>query len=284
MKLAVVQPITNAPPQDERNVDDALTYIETASRLGAQLIAFPESYPGPWRMPATFDPIPVMSEASARFGIHIQFGTLEPIDDESRTAHQLSVLAAPDSEPFVYRRTHPPAPWTLYSYGDEWQFEYVPGNDFPVAKTGLGMVGLEVCSEVYIPEVTRALALRGAELIFIPAGTEKPSLWKTWRNLIWARAVENLAIVVTTQNLFAPKQRGLAMVASPEDILFESMASGLFLLDIDLARVRELRAMRDGAGSTNGAKAGVLDQWQRPDLYDKILPRPLIQDPHRDEL
>jgi 5-aminopentanamidase len=77
----------------------------------------------------------------------------------------------------------------------------VPGNGFPVFETDHGKVGLAMCSEVYMPEVARALALRGAELIFMPAGRDKRRLWATWRTLIWARAIENLAIVVTTQNL-----------------------------------------------------------------------------------
>ena len=94
-----------------------------------------------------------------------------------------------------------------------------------------------------MPEVTRALALRGAELIFMPAGTDKGKLWASWRNLIWSRAIENLAIVVTTQNLFSHAERGLAMVAAPEEILFESTAAGLFVVDVSLERAREMRAI-----------------------------------------
>jgi hypothetical protein len=42
--------------------------------------------------------------------------------------------------------------------------------------------------------------------------------------------------------------------------------------------VRQLRAGRDQVGSSAGcgAKQGVLGpQWQRPELYDAIYPRPL---------
>jgi predicted amidohydrolase len=136
-------------------------------------------------------------------------------------------------------------------------------------------VGLAMCSEVYMPEVSRALALRGAEIIFLPAGANKQKLWATWRNLIWARAIENLAIVVTTQNLFGQDDQGLAMVASPEEIIFESTKAGLFVVDVDLKRMRELRHSRDEVGSSarNAAKAGVLTQWQRPELYDTFFPR-----------
>jgi predicted amidohydrolase len=103
-----------------------------------------------------------------------------------------------------------------------------------------------MCSEVYVPEVARALALRGAELIFMPAGKDKGRLWATWRALIWARAIENLAIVVTTQNLFDHSERGLAMVAGPEEVLFESTIAGTTVVDVSLERVRYLRDPRRG--------------------------------------
>jgi predicted amidohydrolase len=154
----------------------------------------------------------------------------------------------------------------------------VPGDEFPVFDTVHGKVGLAMCSEVYVPEVARALALRGAELIFMPAGKDKGKLWATWRTLIWARAIENLAIVVTTQNLFDHSERGLAMVASPEEILFESTIAGTTVIDVSLERVRYLRATRDEVGSSQhcAAKQGVLGpQWQRPELWPLIHPRSL---------
>ena len=214
-----------------------------------------------------------MLRAARDHGIYVVYGTLEPISDKDRTAHQLAVLADPSgAEPAVYRRTHPPGPW-LYGGGAEWEFNYVAADQFPVFDTKLGKIGMGICSEVYMPEVSRALALRGAEIILLPAGTEKGPLWATWRNLIWARAIENLAVVATTQNLFDPLERGLAMVASPEAVSLEATGPGLFVVEVGLDRIRELRHLEDGAASTNAAKAGVLTQWQRPELYGEILPR-----------
>ena len=99
-----------------------------------------------------------------------------------------------------------------------------------------------MCSEVYVPEVARALALQGAELIFIPAGDDKHRLWETWRTLIWARAIENLAVVATTQNVYG-EERGLAMVATPEEIVLEETAPGAYYVDVDLD-AREAAARR----------------------------------------
>jgi predicted amidohydrolase len=277
-RIAVVQPISHRPGEDERNVVDAVRAVERAAGEGSAFVCFPETYPGPWRMPATFDPTAALAEAAAKYGVHAVFGTIEPIDAKAATAYNLIVMAYPDGRaPARYRRTHPNGPW-IYTGGRSWEFQYVAGDEFPVFDTVHGKVGLAMCSEVYMPEVTRALALRGAEAIFMPAGVDKNRLWATWRTLIWARAIENLAIVVTTQNLFDHSQRGLAMVAAPEEILFESTAAGLSIVDVSLDRVRQLRTSRDEVGSsaTCAAKQGVLGaQWQRPELYDAFYPRPL---------
>ena len=273
-RLAIVQPMAHRPPGDAANVSDAVRFVEQAASQGANVVAFPETYPGPWRMPASFDPHKAMVEVARRCGVYVQYGSIEPLDDEARTAHNLLMLAGPSGQPPVkYRRTHPPGPW-IYTGGDAWDFIYVAGDEYPVFETEHGTFGLAMCSEVYMPEVSRALALRGAEVIFLPAGTGKRKLWASWRNLIWSRAIENLAITVTTQNLFSPAERGLAMVATPEEIVFESTHAGVYLLDIDLSRIRDLRAQLDGVGSSadNGAKAGILTQWQRPEMYDRFFP------------
>ena len=277
-RIAVVQPVSHRPPDDEKNVADAVAAVERAAAEGAHFVCLPETYPGPWRMPASFDPTQALGNAAAKHGVHVVYGTIEPIDAKGARAYNLICMAFPHGRaPARYRRTHPNGPW-IYGGGTAWDFDYVAGNDYPVYDTVHGKVGLAMCSEVYMPEVTRALALRGAELIFMPAGIDKRRLWPTWRTLIFARAIENLAIVVTTQNLFDANERGLAMVAAPEEILFESTAAGMSFIDISLDRVRYLRSTRDEAGSslTCGVKQGLLGpQWQRPELYDAFHPRPL---------
>ena len=143
------------------------------------------------------------------------YGTIEPIDAKAATAYNLICMAYPDGRTVRYRRTHPNGPW-IYTGGTAWEFQYVPGDEFPVFDTALGKVGLAMCSEVYMPEVARSLALRGAELIFMPAGKDKKTLWATWRTLIWARAIENLGDRGDDAEPVQPSaERGLAMVAGP---------------------------------------------------------------------
>jgi predicted amidohydrolase len=281
--IAVVQPHSNPPPNDRENVDDAIRWIGRAAAEGADFVCFPESYPGPWRMPAPYDPSSRIAEAAQKHGVHVVFGTMEPIDNTKGTAYDLTCMAYPDGRaPARYRRTHPNGPWIYSSRtggSGVWEFEWVPGNDFPVFDTPHGKVGLGMCSEVYMPEVSRALALRGAEIIFLPAGLSGGgNLWETWHTLLRARAIENLALVVSTRNIFDPAtERGLAIIAGPERTHFESTNVGMTVVEVSLDRVRELRAGWDGNDKTPfcGTKRGLLSQWQRPELYDSIFPRPL---------
>ena len=125
-RIAVVQPITHRPPEDEKNVAAAVRTIERAAGEGADFVCFPESYPGPWRMPAAFDPTAALAEAAVKHGVHVVFGTLEPIDAKAGTAYNLTAMAFPDGRvPARYRRSHPNGPW-IYTGGKVWDLNMSP--------------------------------------------------------------------------------------------------------------------------------------------------------------
>ena len=123
-----------------------------------------------------------------------------------------------------------------------------------------------------MPEVCRALALQGAEIILLPAGVPKGPLWETWRTLIFARAIENLCFTATCQNIFAPSDLGLAMICSPEKIMVESIAAGVFVADCDLDRLRLLRETEDSWDfpGVKYCKPGIFKQWYRPELHAQV--------------
>src|SRR5262249_12656183 len=98
-RIAVVQPICHPPGSDAANSGEAERAIARAAGEGAQFVCFPETYPGPWRMPASFDPTAAMVEAAAKHRIHVVFGTIAPIDVKAATAYNLICLADPDRRP-----------------------------------------------------------------------------------------------------------------------------------------------------------------------------------------
>ena len=112
-RVALVQPLTHRPPDDAANVADCVAHIAEAAREGADFVCFPETYPGPWRMPATFDPVPALVEAAAKHRVHAIFGAVS-VRSTGGGAHNLICMAYPDGGAVARsRRTHPNGPVDL---------------------------------------------------------------------------------------------------------------------------------------------------------------------------
>jgi predicted amidohydrolase len=78
----------------------------------------------------------------------------------------------------------------------------VAGSQPVVAKTDFAALGLSICYDLRFPQLYRALALSGAELLLVPSAFTRPTGEAHWHVLLRARAIENAAYVV------APAQAG----------------------------------------------------------------------------
>lgn len=79
----------------------------------------------------------------------------------------------------------------VYLPREEIEGGLTPGNDYPVFRTDFGKVGMMICWDVEYADPARALALKGAEIILLPA-------WDGNAALIKARAVENHLFLVSS--------------------------------------------------------------------------------------
>jgi len=272
---ALIQPWTAfGAGAGEANLETARRHAVEAASRGARIVCFPESFPGDWRAPIATTPLPELRDLARELGVYLVAGYAEPIDDGGRRCHNALALIGPDGKEIgVYRRTLPAhAPW-IYEGGSHWDFHWVPGHELPVFETDLGTIGLLMCSEIYAPEPARILALKGAELILMPAGLTAgaSSLVNTWRTLVWARAIENLAYTAMCSNVVEEGRGGLAMLCSPEEIVLESQAEGVHVAIVDLDRIRWLRSEQDRLVPDPKpwrTKPGVLRDWRRQALFD----------------
>jgi predicted amidohydrolase len=286
LKIGVAQPRTYWGDEESRNLDEAIRYVAQAGALGVDLLLYPENYPGPFRSTGRFEVIEPMCAAAAEYGVGLAFGTSIETAEGSGCFNVAMVLVDPGGEVVaVTRRTHPEGPY-IYQGGDLWDFEYEEADELPVVDMGWGKVGVVTCSEVFVPEVARVLALKGAELCLFPAGLLIDELGYTenWRTLVRARAIENLMYAAVTVNLFPPQfadryrqapleeapaasglTRGIAMIASPERVLAESESPGILCADIDLEHVRRLRSTEEEliVPAPYRTIPGVLG-WRRP--------------------
>jgi predicted amidohydrolase len=88
----------------------------------------------------------------------------------------------------VYRKIH------LFSLlGEDRAFS--GGNSWLLAETSIGRIGVIICYDLRFPELSRRLAVEGAQIICLPAQWPKPRQ-EHWRTLLRARAIENQLFVV----------------------------------------------------------------------------------------
>ncbi|MEP0155593.1 MAG: nitrilase-related carbon-nitrogen hydrolase [Pseudophaeobacter sp.] len=152
----------------QANLAASLDWIDRAAAARAELLVLPEcclsgyvfadteaaaqhatSIDGPaiaaWRARA------------ARHGLTLVAGLIEAADDG---LYDSAVVIAPDGEVSTYRKLH------------LWNSErslYRPGNRAVVVDTPAGRIGLMICYDLWFPELSRALALAGVQLIACPA-------------------------------------------------------------------------------------------------------------------
>jgi predicted amidohydrolase len=129
------------------------------------------------------------------------------------------------------------------------------------------LVGLTICYDVRFPELYRALALAGAEVLLVPAAFTHPTGRAHWHTLLRARAIENGCFVVAPATIRSPagpghdpfETYGHALVVSPwgEVLLdLEEQTPAVGVVDLDLTAVRETRAALPVlAGTKPGAYA-----------------------------
>jgi 5-aminopentanamidase len=195
MQVAVAQ-IDPQLGEKDRNLAMCFARMEEAAAAGAQLLVLPEcAIPG-YMFASGDEALPHAEEIPGpstealereclRLGIHVVCGLLEREGDALRNA---AVLVGPDGLIGSYRKTHLP-----FLGVDRF---VVPGDSLPVFDTPLGRIGIEICYDLRFPEVTRALALQGADLVAHP--TNFPMAAKIQTELITvARAAENRVYLLT---------------------------------------------------------------------------------------
>ena len=139
----------------------------------------------------------------------------------------------------VYRKLH------MYdALGFRESAKMIAGNTIekPV-KTSAGNLGLMICYDVRFPEVSRILAINGADILAVPSawvhGIMKEEHWQT---MLKARAIENGSYVA------APDQvghifSGRSMVVDPFGIVILDMGNreGMEVIEIDKSRIQKAR-------------------------------------------
>lgn len=197
----------------EENLKKAEEMVRKAAGKGAQVILLPELFEREYfcqqkrydfyeyALPVDENPAVQMGKRLAR-----ELDVVLPISFYERDGNVLyNSLAWIDADGEllgVYRKTHIPDD---HFYQEK--FYFTPGNTgFMVFDTKYGRLGAGICWDQWFPETARALALKGAEVIFYPTAIGSEPILDTdsmphWRRCMQGHAGANLVPVVAANRI-----------------------------------------------------------------------------------
>lgn len=257
----------------DQNADLALAAIAGAIDAGAQLVVLPELVNSGYVFTSVDEAraaaVPVDGELlggwarEAARGDAVIVGGFSELAPDGRL-HNSSALVDGDGVRAVYRKLH------LWGEEPRW---FVPGaQSAPVIDTRLGRIGLAVCYDIEFPELTRGLALAGAEVIALPANWPLDPLPAGERPILHSLAMMTayLSKVYVAVCDRCGTERGIefqggSVIAGPDGWLsagpVADRGAETLIADCDLAGAREKRN-----GEHNDAFAD-----RRPGYYASVL-------------
>jgi nitrilase len=123
-----------------------------------------------------------------------------------------------------------------------------PGALQPVVvATAVGRLGLSICYDVRFPELFRALAAQGMELLAVPSAFTTKTGAAHWQVLLRARAIENQCVVIAPgqggRHPGGRETHGESMIIGPwgEVLARLDQGPGVAVAAVDLAGLHQLR-------------------------------------------
>ncbi len=247
----------------ERNREAIIRGISEAKALGADLLIFPELFLTGYNMRNEVfrlaEEIPgesteILAEAVKEAAIHLIFGMPER---ESEVIYNTAVLIDSEGNIGTYRKA------MLPNFGPfEEAIYYTPGNEFPVFHTELGAIGIEICYDLFYPEITKIYAGKGAEILVNISGS--PSISRVlFETVLPARAIENGAYMLYSNNIGT--QLGLifwggSRIIGPKGTIIEQgepYEEGMVVADL---KADDLRLARQYRPTKRDTRADVLEE------------------------
>jgi len=219
------------PERESANLDRAEAWMHEAARVGARILAFPELFPGPSTPASDLDATGVwtrLGELAVELGLAVGFGGLVTAEEGHHNGYH---LLDGRSGKRVTQLKELPAIGEMTA----------PGTGGVLLDVDGLRVGVAICWEAWFPEIVRARALSGADLVLCPAGGIVAEIGPQWLTLVAARAIENNCYSACSVNLVGV-ERGMAGIFGPEGALGVRDGEGLVFAELDLDRLDRLRA------------------------------------------
>lgn len=257
IKIALCQ--MNVIDNKDENIKKAISMIKTSKENGADLAILPEMFNCPYENEKFIEygeelenskTLREISKIAKDERIHIVAGSIpeREIIDNQEYLYNSSIFFNDKGEILgKHRKMH------LFDIDvkDKIYFKesdtLSPGNKFTVIDTKFGKIGIGICYDVRFVELSRIMALNGAEILIFPGAfnlTTGPAHWKT---LFKSRALDNqvyaIGVAPALDKNASYNSYGHSIVVSPWGELVEELGydEELKIVEIDLDEIERVR-------------------------------------------
>ena len=254
MRAAAIQ--LNATDDTDRNLERADRLVRDAAARGAELVVLPEK----WTVLGTREHMAAGAQTlegeaiswaratAAQLGIDLVAGSLFEHVKDAEKGFNTSVHVGADGEiQSVYRKIHlfdVEVDGAVYAESSTED----PGDEIVVTDLANGLtLGMSVCYDLRFPELYRILAVRGAELLSVPAAFTLPTTRDHWEVLVRARAIENQCFVIAANQIGnhpgGLRSGGRSLIVDPWGLVLATAPDTecAIVADLDLDNLRDIR-------------------------------------------
>ncbi|WP_426229494.1 carbon-nitrogen hydrolase family protein [Pararhizobium sp. DWP3-4] len=257
LKAAAIQMCSGVDPA--RNAETMVRLVREAAAQGATYVQTPEMTGALQRDRAAMKAalrdesndliVAAASKLAGELGIHLHVGSTAIGLADGKMANR-GFLFAPDGQKIThYDKIH------MFDVdldnGESWRESsaYTPGGTARLVSLPFGKLGCAICYDVRFPELFRAQAAAGAQIMSVPAAFTRQTGEAHWEILLRARAIENGMFVIAAAQAGVHEDGretfGHSMIIDPWGRVLASAGGtgeGIVVADIDIGAVAAARA------------------------------------------
>lgn len=259
IKIALCQ--MNVVDNKEKNIEKAIQMIKESKKQGANLAVLPEMFNCPYENEKFIEYAEIFESSKTlkeianiakEENIHVLAGSvpeLERDDGEKRESiYNTAVFFDNDGKQLgKHRKMH------LFDIDVKGKIYFKEsdtlsaGNEFTIIKTDLATIGIGICYDIRFVELSRIMALNGADILIFPGAFNLTTGPAHWELLFRSRALDNqtfaIGVAPALDEDASYNSYGHSIAVNPWGEVIEELdySEELKIVEIDLDEIKRVR-------------------------------------------
>ena len=259
IKIALCQ--MNVVDNKEKNIEKAIQMIKESKEQGADLAVLPEMFNCPYENEKFIEyaeelensqTLKEMAKIAKEENIHVLAGSIPELerDDENDTDSIYNTAVFFDNngkQLGKHRKMH------LFDIDVKGKIYFKEsdtlsaGNDFTIINTDLARIGIGICYDIRFVELSRIMALNGAEILIFPGAFNLTTGPAHWELLFKSRALDNqvyaIGVAPALDEDASYNSYGHSIAVNPWGEVIEELdySEELKIVEIDLDEIKRVR-------------------------------------------